>query len=265
MTQTANIINFERPVVKADIENGFTRIANELTDALMLNSVGLNGREFQLVHAIISKTYRYHKTMDWISSSQLAEMTGIDVSNISKVKKSLIRKKVVIEDGQKVGINTVVSDWVNAKNSQIRLKQKQSNPTSKTSNQTLQQSNPTNATVKSDPHNKKDNKTKDNINKKSKFFAEKIELPNFLPRTLWCEFVQHRKDIKKPLTELATSKLINQLASDHHKGLDIEEAINQSIASRWAGVFPKPQREQRNAPTPENFSRTNYGEIKGSF
>ncbi len=265
MTQTADIINFERPVVKADIENGFTRIANELTEALMKNTIGLSGREYQIINAIIAKTYRYHKAMDWISSSQLAELTGIDVSNVGKVKSSLIKKNVLIKDGQKIGINTTVSSWIRLEKSQIRLTEDKSIPTRKKSNPTSAKSNPTHKQVKSDPHNKKDYNTKDYNNKKKGFSPSEITLPSFLPKQLWLEFIQHRKDIKKPMSELACTKLINQLTKDKAKGLDVIDAMNESIVSGWSGVFPKPTKGSRSAPAPENFSQTDYGKIEGSF
>ena len=37
MTQTAEVINFARPYVKADIDNGYDRLAHDLTNALARN------------------------------------------------------------------------------------------------------------------------------------------------------------------------------------------------------------------------------------
>lgn len=256
MTQTANIINFERPVVKADIENGFTRVANELTDALMRNEVGLSGREFQLVHAIISKTYRYHKAMDWISSSQLSELTGIDVTNVGKVKSSLFKKNVLIKDGQKIGINTTVSSWIRLEKSQKRLAKNKSNSTREKSNPTSDQSNSTRTPVESDPHNKKDNNTKDYYTKdnasvaalpkksppkKSKLDAQSevlnLALPECLSFDLWAELVAHRKEIKKPFTVRAANMQLKSLAAWHAKGHDIEAIIQNSISNGYQGLF----------------------------
>ena len=67
----------------------------ELTEALMKNSAKLCGREYQIVHAIIHKTFRFHKKSDWINNAQISEMTGIAQSKISELKKSLINKNIL--------------------------------------------------------------------------------------------------------------------------------------------------------------------------
>ena len=111
MNNTAEIVNIEehRPIVKADAEKGFDRIAHTISDYLCQCNIA--GREFRVVMAIIAKTYRYHKKTDWISNSQISEKTGIAESNISRIKTSLVTKNIIIQDGRKVGINPVVSEW----------------------------------------------------------------------------------------------------------------------------------------------------------
>ena len=59
MTQTAEVINFARPYVKADIDNGYDRLAHDLTNALARNYSSLSGCEYQVVFALISKTFRF--------------------------------------------------------------------------------------------------------------------------------------------------------------------------------------------------------------
>lgn len=173
MTQTAEVIKFERPYVKADIDNGYDRLAHDLTNALANPPVSLSGREYQVIMAVISKTYRYHKPRDWIASTQLSDITGIDTTNIGKVKRSLIKKNILIESGRVIGLNTVISEWVSddsqkeLKISQSRLNKNQSNPTSGKSNPTNGQSNPTAKPVESDPHNKKTTNTKETITKEN--------------------------------------------------------------------------------------------------
>ena len=121
MSNTAQIVNLgeHRTIVKADIEKGYDRLAHTLTNTLANPPVKLSAREYQIILAVISKTYRFHKKLDWISSAQLSEITGIDYSNISKIKSALISKNVLLADGVKIGINPTVSEW---KNSQKRLK-----------------------------------------------------------------------------------------------------------------------------------------------
>ena len=73
MNNTAQVINLfgqknaekaqesstnEASYVKADVDDGFIRLANKLNEALRLNPAKLSAREFQLFHAIIDRTYR---------------------------------------------------------------------------------------------------------------------------------------------------------------------------------------------------------------
>jgi phage replication O-like protein O len=112
---TAQIINFERPVVKADLAKGYDRIAHDITNALARNVARLSGCEFQVVFAIVQKTYRFHKKVDWISNSQICDMTDMSKAHVSKTVKSLVKKNVFIKTPKKnsklVGINNVVSEW----------------------------------------------------------------------------------------------------------------------------------------------------------
>tara|TARA_Y100001968_G_scaffold158062_1_gene144443 strand:- start:34240 stop:35037 length:798 start_codon:yes stop_codon:yes gene_type:complete len=111
MTQTAEVINFARPYVKADIDNGYDRLAHDLTNALARNYSSLSGCEYQVVFALISKTFRFQKSSDWIANIQLCEITGMSDAHISKTLRSLKAKNVVIKQGKKTGINPVISEW----------------------------------------------------------------------------------------------------------------------------------------------------------
>lgn len=93
----------------ADIEDGYTRIANDLLDALM--SSNFTPRQIKLLLAVIRKTYGFNKKFDWISGEQFSEMTGMPRTRCSSTKTELLNMKVLITDGRKVGINKVLSEW----------------------------------------------------------------------------------------------------------------------------------------------------------
>lgn len=77
MANTAEVINFPVPDVApkeprvADLDDGYTRLANELLDAVMCS--GLPETELCILMAVWRKTYGYNKKMDWISNEQLCE------------------------------------------------------------------------------------------------------------------------------------------------------------------------------------------------
>lgn len=61
----------ERPNV-ADLDNGYSRVANEILEATMAS--GLSETELCIILAVWRKTYGYNKKMDWISNEQLESM-----------------------------------------------------------------------------------------------------------------------------------------------------------------------------------------------
>ncbi|MBV4365884.1 replication protein [Pantoea sp. MBD-2R] len=93
----------------AQLEDGFLRLANELLDATM--SSGLPETELCILMAVWRKTYGYSKKMDWISNEQLQDMIGKHLTHCSTAKNNLVRKKVLLQEGRKVGMNTNISEW----------------------------------------------------------------------------------------------------------------------------------------------------------
>lgn len=98
----------ERQAV-ANLEDGYTRIANELLDAVM--GAGLTKHQLLVVIAVWRKTYGYNKKSDWISNPQFEGMIKIDQTKCSTAKNQLIRMKILIQEGRRVGMNKNISDW----------------------------------------------------------------------------------------------------------------------------------------------------------
>lgn len=93
----------------AQLEDGYTRLANDLLDAVMCS--GLPETELCILMAVWRKTYGYSKKLDWISNEQFEEMVDKHHTHCSTAKNNLIRKKVLIQEGRKVGMNTHISEW----------------------------------------------------------------------------------------------------------------------------------------------------------
>lgn len=107
----ANFGDNRSPVEKkvAQLEDGYSRLANELLDATMCS--GLPETELCILMAVWRKTYGYNKKTDWISNEQFEEMIDKHYTHCSAAKNNLIRKKVLIQEGRKVGMNTNISEW----------------------------------------------------------------------------------------------------------------------------------------------------------
>lgn len=95
------------------LEDGYTRIANELIEAIAC--AGFTANQHAVLWAILRKTYGYNKKSDDISLSQIAEMTGVDRSNVRRALISLSAQQVIIRSNgvhsNKISLNKNYSQW----------------------------------------------------------------------------------------------------------------------------------------------------------
>jgi phage replication O-like protein O len=138
--------------MSAQVENGYTRIANELVEALA--STYLSPYEWQVLMAIFRKTYGYNKKSDWIANSQLSELTGIYKAHISRTTKKLVERGIVTQTGNSLSFNKNYSSWL-PKQVTIKKVTQTGNTVTQMGNAELPKQVDT-----------KDNTTKDNIQKK---------------------------------------------------------------------------------------------------
>ncbi len=74
-------------------QHGFTKIANELLEALI--RIDLSGHCFRLCLLVIRKTYGFGKKEDVISLSQMAKMSGLSKSRCSQIINMLEDRNIV--------------------------------------------------------------------------------------------------------------------------------------------------------------------------
>lgn len=82
----------------------------------------------------------------------------------------------------------------------------------------------------------------------SAFDALLLELPSWLPREAWIEWCQHRRELRKPITETAARKSIRRLDEYRVDGISPSTVIDHSIANGWQGLYPP-----KNKPTTESM------------
>jgi len=80
-------------VANPQLENGHTRIANEILEALI--RINLSGQEMSAALYVIRKTYGYGKKEDYIALSQFQEALNISKTRASQVINSLQLKKIL--------------------------------------------------------------------------------------------------------------------------------------------------------------------------
>ena len=76
------------------VENGYTRIANELLDAIC--RLKISGNEFRILLFIIRKTYGYNRRSAEISLSEIAEAVGLKACHVSTSIKNLSKNHVIV-------------------------------------------------------------------------------------------------------------------------------------------------------------------------
>jgi phage replication O-like protein O len=240
--QAAILPDLSEPVI-ATLNDGYLRIANQLMSALCL--ISLSDRESRILNAVILKTYGFNKSFDWISGKQLEDITGIDVSNSSKVKKRLLDRNILIKQGRKVGINPVVSDWILSINkAEVSIQTNQEVSSGRLNKKSVQiniLSKQTKKVVSVDNHKKQDNKTK-NTNTKDKASSLLFKGISFeyLSDEISIEaaksFIDHRKLLKVPLTQRAFDLAMSEASKAPTVGLTSEQAIDETIAAGWKGI-----------------------------
>jgi len=91
--------------------------------------------------------------------------------------------------------------------------------------------------------------------KESKVNNIGIELPEWIDKGLWNDYIEMRKKQKKPPTNGAIKLIVDRLQKLKDAGEDPSEVLKQSIISGWTGVFPvkednsgKSKRHSRDLP-----------------
>jgi len=100
----------DNKINKLQLENGFTRIANEILDELC--KIKLTSYQTRVLLYIFRKTYGYNKKEDWISVNQIAEATGIRQTHVSRAKKELLFRKIIRLNDIKIAFQKDSSLWI---------------------------------------------------------------------------------------------------------------------------------------------------------
>lgn len=142
-------------------EDGYTKIANELLDAIC--RLHISGNEYSYLHALIRKTYGYNKKEDWITNSQIASLTGMNRVRVSEAKKKLVDLQIVTENRNKISLQKDYSKWGQLRKTVTEVVTENRTPVTENRNKVLRKTVHT-----------KDNK--DNITKDT---SEEVVVDNF--------------------------------------------------------------------------------------
>ena len=221
------------------IENGYTRIANELLE--QLSKTKIRSEALQLILAIIRKTYGFNKKKDMISTSQFMELTGLSRASVYRARRKL-------RDANMITIYT--SD-----DSQIRSYSIQKNydkwKVSTKMNRGLKSVDRVSTKVIHNHLPQRHPQKKDKQYTKEIVLPTDLDIPEF--RTAWDEWKTHRKEIRRKLTPLAMKRQLNMLSEmGSEKAI---QSINQSITNGWTGLFDPKKKGGSYGTVEENITR----------
>lgn len=206
------------------LEDGYTRIANELVDALA--GIRLAGQECQVVWSVIRLTYGFAKKCDRISHGTISKATGIPRAKVVVLVKGLVLKKVLCSTNNgtrcpsTIGINKDYSEWLPS-------------PKKGTIPHIGTTPSPNNGT-KPSPNNGTLQRKKERVKKET---PTPLVIPEWLDSETWDQFKVMRKAIKKVLTPHAEKLAIKRLEDFRSRGMDPNEVVNRSIINSWQGLF----------------------------
>ena len=69
----------------------------------------------------------------------------------------------------------------------------------------------------------------------------KNELPDWIDKTVWKEFKNHRNRLRKPMTLYAEHRVLLRCERAKNNGFDPNECLNDAIEKGWQTIFPKPK------------------------
>lgn len=220
------------------VEDGHTRIANEILEHLM--RLYLPANRWQVLLCVIRKTYGFNKKVDWIANFQIAEATGLVKSTVSRSLKQLEEQGLVNRKGKYIGFQKDWEKWKvsNAANSEPKVSSSANNE--KLAVQLTKVSNPATqlailSTKVSNPFVTQ--KTKDTITKDTIQKTREI-LPEWINKEIWKDFLEMRKKIKSSPTDRAKELLIKTLDTLRSQGNDPNRVLEQSIMNNYKGLFP---------------------------
>jgi phage replication O-like protein O len=97
---------------KPEVKDGFTRIANELLDAIL--NFSFSKREMKILLYVIRYSYGYQDkfVQDGLNQqAMIAKKTGLDKGDVHRTVQSLIKKNVIKIDDGKIFLNKYYLEW----------------------------------------------------------------------------------------------------------------------------------------------------------
>lgn len=93
------------------LENGYTRLANEIIEALMRTKLAPD--EWRVLLCIIRRTYGFGKKYDRLAGFQIVQDTQLRKDVVSRALHTLGEKQLINREGKIIGLNKNYESWQN--------------------------------------------------------------------------------------------------------------------------------------------------------
>lgn len=214
-------------------EDGYTPIANELLEAILLYN--FTARQITIILALCRMTYGYSKKSDALSGWQIAKMTNIDRSHVSKTLEELINLNVIIRHPlgryshgvlvNEIAINKRYDEWITVAKTARVPKQPPLPKRITTVAELATQPLPKQPTHKASKTTKTNN-------------VDEYQLPDWINKQHWDVWHTHPK--RKKATKEQKDLVVKKLEKWKDAGLDYAKALEDAATNMWQGIFDPP-------------------------
>ena len=110
------LTNAKREASKVQFDDNYLKVPRALLQAV--RKARLSANQQDVFWAVFEKTCGWQKEFDWVCNEQICELmerepTKSNINMISDTKKLLIERKILLQNGKKIGVNLVLSEWEN--------------------------------------------------------------------------------------------------------------------------------------------------------
>lgn len=110
------LTNAKREASKVQFDDNYLKVPRALLQAV--RKARLSANQQYVFWAVFEKTCGWQKEFDWVCNEQICELmerepTKSNINMISDTKKLLIERKILLQNGKKIGVNLVLSEWEN--------------------------------------------------------------------------------------------------------------------------------------------------------
>ena len=203
----------------------------------------------------------------YASNSHFARFFGLSSSRVSEIisalsAKGLLRVELIRDGRQVVERRVRLSNLFGKSNTYSEntatLFGKGGDPYSEKAEESNTKSNSTNEGERAAA------KASSPASRKASKFDPLTACPTNVTASVWADWCQHRKEIRKPLTATTCAKQAKTLAGHHAP----DAVINQSISNGWTGLFPEkvlPGAQQGQRRSGPDFNDTSWADDLGGL